>query len=280
MDYATILVHLDASRHVHQRLHLATQLALEFHAALVGLLAAGNPDPKAIRYFADGERYLASYKDWHRQIGDWARQAFEGATKGTAVTAEWRAPEWATVSTVQADAHLADLLILGQRDSADDEAFSEDHFVESVVLHCGRPVLVVPYAGRFSSVGKNILVAWNGSREAARAIRDALPLLLRADHVHIVSYLQPGVLRDPWLSPVQHAVAWLARHGVQASHEEPVVSGGGDEAGKLLLSLAADRDVDLIMMGAYGHARLREIVLGGMTRTLLESMTVPVLMSH
>ncbi|TDF67236.1 universal stress protein [Cupriavidus sp. L7L] len=280
MDYATIMVHLDASRHVHQRLHLATQLALEFNAALVGLLAAGNPDPKAIRYFADGDRYLASYKEWHRQIEDCGRQAFEGATKGTGITTEWRAPECATVSSVQADVHLADLLILGQRDSADAEAFAEDHFVESVVLHCGRPVLLVPYAGRFSSVGKNILVAWNGSREAARAIRDALPLLLRADHVHIVSYLRPGILRDPWLSPVEHAVQWLARHGVQATHEEPVLNGGGDDAGKLLLSLAADRDADLIVMGAYGHARLREIVLGGMTRTLLESMTVPVLMSH
>jgi len=279
MDYATIMVHLDASRHVHQRLHLAAQLALAYQARLVGLLAVGKPDPRAIRYLVDGDRYLTSYNEWQRRVGEAARQAFEGETRELAISTEWRAPDWATAYTVQAEAHLADLLVVGQPDPSDSDAFTEDNFVESVVLRCGRPVLVVPYAGRFPSVGKNVMVAWNGSREAARAIRDALPILLRADSVDIVSFVRPDLMRDPWLSPAQYAVAWLAGHGVQANLKEPVI-GGGDEAGELLLSLAADRNTDLIVMGAYGHARTWELVLGGVTRTLLKSMTVPVLMSH
>ncbi|MFC4345717.1 universal stress protein, partial [Cupriavidus numazuensis] len=131
----------------------------------------------------------------------------------------------------------------------------------------------------FPGVGKNVMVAWNGSREAARAMRDALPVLLRADSVDIVSFVRPDLMRDPWLSPVQFAATWLAGHGVQANLKEPVI-GSGDDVGELLLSLAADRNTDLIVMGAYGHTRTWEFVLGGVTRTLLESMTVPVLMSH
>jgi len=279
MDYATIMVHLDASRRVYQRLHLAAQLALEYRATVVGLLAVGKPDPTAIRYLVDGNRYLASYKEWQTQVGKEAHHALQGATDELQIAAEWRAPEWATAETVQAEAHLADLLVLGQHDPSDEAAYAEGHFIESVVLQCGRPVLVVPYAGWFPSVGRHVLVAWNGSRESARAVHDALPMLKRAESVDVVTCTRPETLRDPWLSPPQYAVAWLARHGVQAHLHESVIS-SGDDPGQILLSRAADLNSDIIVAGAYGHGWMRELVLGGVTRTLLGSMTVPVLMSH
>jgi nucleotide-binding universal stress UspA family protein len=279
MDYATILVHLDASRRVYQRLHLAAQLALEFQATLVGLLAVGKPDPTAMRYLVDGDRYLADYNEWQHQVGERARHALMGATDELAITTQWRAPDWASAATIQAEAHLADLVILGQHDPTDDAAYAERNFVESVVLQCGRPVLVVPYAGWFPSVGKNVMVAWNGRRESARAIRDALPLLQRAEAVDVVSCSQPDGVSEPPVSPPRYAVDWLSRHGVTAQLRTCALD-NGDRAGEMLLSEAADRNTDLIVMGAYGHSRMHELVMGGVTRTLLESMTVPVLMSH
>jgi len=279
MDCATIMVHLDASRRVYQRLHIAAQLALEFQATVVGVLAIGKPDLSAMRYLVNGDRYLTSYNEWHAQVGKETRHALEGATDELQIAAEWRAPEWATAETVQAEAHLADLVVLGQHDPSDESAYAGNHFVESVVLQCGRPVLVVPYAGWFPRVGKHVLVAWNGSRESARAVHDALPLLKRAESVDIVSCTRPETPRDPWLSPPHYAVAGLARHGVKAHLHESVI-GSGDDAGQMLLSLAVDLSADLIVMGAYGHGRMRELMLGGVTRALLSSMTVPVLMSH
>lgn len=279
MDYATILVHLDASRRVYQRLHLAAQLALEFQATLVGLLAVGKPDPTAMRYLVDGDRYLASYTEWKHQVGERARHALMGATDELSITVEWRAPDWATAANVQAEAHLADLIILGQHDPADEAAYAEQNFVESIVLQCGRPVLVVPYAGWFPSVGKNIMVAWNGSRESARAINDALPLLQRAEAIDVFACSQPNVSSEPPICPPRYAVDWLSRHGVTAQLRTCALD-NGDDAGQMLLSEAANRNADLIVMGAYGHSRMRELVLGGVTRTLLKSMTVPVLMSH
>ncbi|WP_439682521.1 Universal stress protein UspA [Cupriavidus oxalaticus] len=279
MDYATILVHLDASRRVYQRLHLATQLAVQFKSTLVGLLAVGKPDPTAVRYLVDGDRYLASYNAWRHEVGERARHALMDATDEAVITTQWLAPDWATASTVQAEAHLADLVILGQRDPTDEEAYAEPAFVESIVLECGRPVLVVPYAGWFPNVGKTILVAWNGSREAARAIHDALPLLRRAETIDVVSWTPSHALKGPWLSPPQYAVEWLARHGVTAQLRSYPDEDGHD-IGQRLLSHAADRNTDLIVMGGYGHSRVRELALGGVTRTLLQSMTVPVLMSH
>jgi len=121
-----------------------------------------------------------------------------------------------------------------------------------------------------------VLVAWNGSREATRAVHDALPLLRRAEKVTVLS-IDPDEDAEPRL-PGADVSLHLARHGVTA--QAATIAGTDVAVGDLLLSYAADHDIDLIVMGAYGHTRLREVVLGGATRTLLRHMTVPVLMSH
>jgi nucleotide-binding universal stress UspA family protein len=121
-----------------------------------------------------------------------------------------------------------------------------------------------------------VLVAWNGSREATRAVHDALPLLRRAEQVTVLS-IDPDPAAERRL-PGAHVSRHLTRHGVTV--QSPTITGADGAVGDLLLSYVADHDIDLIVMGAYGHTRLREVVLGGATRTLLRHMTVPVLMSH
>jgi nucleotide-binding universal stress UspA family protein len=150
--------------------------------------------------------------------------------------------------------------------------------VESVILHSARPTLVLPCAGNFESVGNRVLVAWNDSREAARAVSDALPMLQRAKQVEVASWSEGGSAEEKTMRPELDALhKWLKWHGVSAQLQvEPVGAGIADA----MLSHAADTTADLIVMGAYGHSRWAELVLGGATRGLLASMTVPVLMSH
>src|SRR2546421_1757575 len=141
-----------------------------------------------------------------------------------------------------------------------------------------RPTLVLPYAGKFDAVGTNIMVAWDDSREAARAVSDALPLLRIAKRVQVVSWNESVGANDSTLRPRLDALhQWLMWQGVTAEIHVETTDIGIAEA---MLSRAADLGADLIVMGAYGHARWAERVLGGATRGLLASMTVPVLMSH
>src|SRR5262249_16615355 len=155
---------------------------------------------------------------------------------------------------------------------------SADDLPERLILGAGRPVLVVPYAGRFERIGERVLLAWNASREATRAANDALALLERATKVTVLSV-------NPRRGPTGHRdipgadiALHLARHGVRCEASSITT----DEVGldDMLLSQAADSDADLIVMGGYGHSRLGELVLGGATRHILRQITVPVLMSH
>jgi nucleotide-binding universal stress UspA family protein len=140
----------------------------------------------------------------------------------------------------------------------------------------GRPVLVVPYIGPSGTLGKRVLLAWNATREATRAATDALPFLQAADEVLVV-LVKPHSISHGEV-PGADIGLYLARHGVHVKVE--TIEGVDIDAGNLLLSRAADLSSDLIVMGAYGHSRFSELVLGGVTRTMFESMTVPVLMSH
>jgi nucleotide-binding universal stress UspA family protein len=152
-------------------------------------------------------------------------------------------------------------------------------FVSDVVLAAGKPVLIVPYVGHFDQVGKRSFVAWNATREAARALTDALPMLERADGVE-VAWFDPGRGTSDGIQERARAdtAHYLEQHGIRAHVARHPAA--GLDVGDLILSRAADAAADSIVMGAYGHSRLRERILGGATRNVLKSMTVPVLMSH
>jgi len=172
-------------------------------------------------------------------------------------------------------ARYADLVLIGQTDASDDSKVPTD-FPERLVLAAGRPVLILPAVGKFATIGKRILIAWNPSREATRAVTDAIPLLQRADNVHVMA-VNPKA-GEHGSVPGADIGLYLARHGVRVDVKTD--HGAEIDVGNELLSRAADLDADLIVMGGYGHSRLKEWVLGGATRTILESMTAPVLMSH
>jgi nucleotide-binding universal stress UspA family protein len=172
----------------------------------------------------------------------------------------------------------ADLIVAGQDNPADPESYVGDFFPENLITSCGRPGLVVPYASNERSTGGRVLVAWDGSREATRAVHDALPFMRTAKCTTIltVNGLQES---ERARIPGADIATVLARHGVRLELAD-VETGPGGEVGEVLLSQVADSGADLLVMGAYGHARWRELVMGGATRTILHSMTVPVLMSH
>ena len=139
-------------------------------------------------------------------------------------------------------------------------------------------MLVIPYAGRFEACGRRVLVAWNASRAATRAVNDAMPLLAGAETVTVLCVDPDEDRRAHGEVPGMDIAVHLARHGVKARVETTM--SGGIGVGNTLLSRASDIGADLLVMGAYGHARVRELLLGGATRTILESMTLPVLMAH
>ena len=274
MSYKTLVVHLDAGARCAERLELGLALAQRFDAHLVGVLAL---EPVWIPSYARAEAGEAVLQIERQRRGDAERGAQrlfrEACARHGAVKAEWRFSAHDPLHAVRLSARYADLVLIGQPGPD-----GEGRFAEELLLSAGRPVLLVPYAGRFPDTGQRVLVAWNASCEAARAVTDALPLLERAKSVEVVAFDPDRSGADHGELPGADIGLYLARHGVKVSVSRQ--AGAGLDVGSQLLSRAADSGADLIVMGAYGHSRARELVLGGATRTLLESMTAPVLMSH
>ena len=167
-----------------------------------------------------------------------------------------------------------DLSVVGQAEP--ESSAIEEKFVEAALFDSGRPVIVVPYIQKAPLKLDRVMVCWDGSRAAARAIADAMPLLERAGLVEVVIIANERGKQDEieGADMGQH----LARHGLKV--EVKRIEYGNLDVADALLSHAADSDVDFIVMGGYGHSRLREFVLGGVTRSILRTMTAPVLMSH
>jgi nucleotide-binding universal stress UspA family protein len=276
MAYKTILVHLDSGRRCAARLDLAIALARRFEAHLVGLHALTVVRLPGYAAVEAGPRVAEEQRRRAAEYAAEAEAAFRrAADRGGLGKAEFRSSFDDALEAATLHARYADLAVIGQPD-ADDGSGVDPGFAHRFVLAAGRPVLAVPYAGEFAGVGKRCLLAWNASREATRATTDALPFLQSASHV-VVTAVKPDRAAHGD-APGADIGLYLARHGVHV--EVAAIEGTALDAGNALLSRAADLSIDLIVMGAYGHSRVSELVLGGVTRTMLGSMTVPVLMSH
>jgi nucleotide-binding universal stress UspA family protein len=278
VSYKTILVHCDASRTVGGRLAVAADVAQQFDARLVALHAR---EPFEALSYVDGGMAFAplmdAYEAGRDSAQEIARAAYDKATRGETIASEWRVIEAFSSEALTVNARYADLVVVGQNDP-EDAASGPGDLPESVAFATGRPVLVVPMIGALAPVGKTVMVCWNASRESARATADALPFLRAAEKV-IVLVIDPEISAEGHgQEPGADAALWLARHGVKVTVQRDAAADA--RVGEVILSRAADCSADLIVMGIYGHSRLREFVLGGASRTLLESMTVPVLMSH
>ncbi|VWC60504.1 universal stress protein [Burkholderia lata] len=277
MSYKTLLVHLDDSDRCATRVELALDLAGRWNAHLISLYVVCQDIFEPLRR-PDEPLTLAAYERLCEQRRKDAEEKFLEAAERAGRGVEWRAPAGAATDTAILHARHADLLVLGQEDPDDRLTHVARHFIEDVVMGSGRPALVVPYAGDVRPLGENVLIAWDGGREAARAMADALPLLARARFVNVetVGHGHP----DPDKTPIGVDVAaYLERHGIRASFST-TTRASTVGVGATLLNRATDLHADLIVMGLYSHTRTHERVLGGATRTILETMTVPVLLSH
>jgi nucleotide-binding universal stress UspA family protein len=278
-ELKSILLHVDAAANVDERVQLARRIAQAHGAhieALYAVLPAVLQYPFAFAGDAQAAALLMNYETEQRER---ARSAFERACKapGTGVKAVWNETPDEPVSAFAQHAWAADLLLLAQHDP-EPKTYSgvPPDFPTSVLLETGKPGLVMPFIGARATLGQTVLVAWKPTPESTRAVTAALPFLQRAQQVHLAVWDEA---HDSGEAPATVAIeAYLRHHGI--GHK---VHHGGrptSDLGELLLSLAADVQADLLVMGCYGHGRARESVLGGVTRTVMRSMTLPVLMVH
>ena len=278
MSMKTILVHLDSGKRSRQRLDAAVRIAADFSAHLVAVYLVRGielaPSVAALLPSDLVERRSRELADAQREGEEVVRRVAAAA----GVSAEWRAPAGPPFDAAVAHGRCADLFVLGQSDAADPESVFVDELIATTILSTARPTLIVPHVGTRPTLGENALVAWDGGREAARAVADALPFLERAKRVTVVAVNQDSGAHAVDGPAVTRLTTYLRAHGVAAVVDRDSVS--DISIGERLLSRAADLGSDLIVMGGYAHTRLRDLVLGGVTRTMLEKMTVPVLMSH
>jgi len=295
MALRDIAVVLDDSTASEIRLGIAIALAQQHGAHLTGLSALellmptrpivrprGNPevdtqpDSQLLNW---GAASPVDYSEANRQAAERAEQieaTFRERLRFSHLRGEWRVVSGKVSEAVVGQARQADLVILGQVNPDHRLPPEGRQLVEDVLMTSGRPILVIPYIGRFETVGSRILVGWNNSREAARAVNDALPLLAKATSVVVLEASPRKSATDDVTSAglTRH----LTRHGINAETSRTVLV--DTSAPDLLLNYAADLGADLLVIGGYGHSRVRELVLGGVTHELLRHMTLPVLMSH
>jgi nucleotide-binding universal stress UspA family protein len=278
MPYKTVLVHVDSGARAPMRVDVACRLARRFDAHLIGLHALTVIKlPGYAQVAVEGGTPLEEFQA--KAAAGAARKAEEVFQRGVRAAglakSEWRASRGDAAEVAPVHARYADLVVIGQPNEADTSGVEPD-FAERLVLAAGRPVVLIPYAGTFGEIGNRVLVAWNASREATRALTDAIPMLREAQEVHVIAFNPVGARHGE--VPGADIGLYLARHGIKVNVSQQTAD--DVDVGNQLLSRAADLDIDLIVMGCYGHSRMKELILGGVTRTLLQSMTVPVLMSH
>lgn len=279
METRDILVVIENTAVVPQRMLPAAALAARFGARLTGFYASGYPIMASYGDVSGWAQLVDAYLDAQRQEAARAGAAFRAALTRDKLQGEWIFREADETSSVIAEAALYDLVVVGQPNPDAGLTGALGLRPEEIVLGCGRPVLVVPYAGEFPDLGRHALVAWNGSREAARALHDSMFFLAGAESVTIIEIDPPAPgIAAPAASAAQVAAA-LSRRGI-AAKPETETTGGDIGVEDLLLSRASDLGADLLVMGAYGHSRLREFVLGGVSRGIFHHMTLPVLMAH
>jgi len=277
--YRRISVHLDHGFDCKRRTALALELAKRHKAELVGVYASSAPPQYYYGESVMMSRTLNIMKNLQAQNRGEVQNAFLESAAIADVPAVVRAGESSPSATVALHGRASDLIIVSQQNRDDVEAAHENEFVEQTLLTAGRPVLVVPSSGEFPVIGDRVLLCWDGSREAARALADATPLLQGASHVVVLTMDEGAATRNIESIPFEDLATYCVAHGIPApDHVRRDIKGVG--VGSTILNAAADYSADLIVMGAYGHSKFREWAMGGATASILKSMTVPIMFSH
>jgi nucleotide-binding universal stress UspA family protein len=274
--YKTIVVHCDAGRGTAARMKVAVELAARSDGHVVGLHVRQAFQAPA---FTDAGPAMDSlYRAYETQVKAdeaMAVAAFRDAVGHKGCSSEWQVTDGYVHQVLIRHARYADVVIVGQAEPDPPPNAPPSDLAEEVTLASERPVLIVPHIGISRPPGRTVMLCWNHSREAARAATAALPLLQSAEKT-IVLTIDPE--KEPGEEPGVEVATWLARHGAKVTVQRD--TSADSDVGAIILSRAADHDVDLIVMGMYGHSRMREWVLGGASRTMLASMTVPLLVAH
>ena len=271
MPFKHILLHLDATEQCNKRVKIAFDLAKKGNAEITALFCQADPNLSAIEGYHPVDnalKKLAANKE--EEFKAMAEEAGVNAT----VSSKLCTSHAQVVQSVTWASRTSDIAILGQYDWSKNYSGIPSDLAENVIIHSGRPALVIPFAGEFPHVGSRPLVAWNGGRESARALNDAIPMMTDAKMVEIFAIKKEGVKRPAEEELVTH----LEKYGIKAkaAHEQEVQV----SITNLLLNHAADESADLIVMGAHGHYGVSHMLKGGNTREILKHMTVPVFMSH
>lgn len=269
-----ILVQVDRDDRNSERIALAVTLAQRHEAHLVGLFA--HLGLAAVYPWGEGlfaRELLQRHEETTGEAAGKLRTGFEQRAGAAGVSHEWRTEEEGMQSVLATHARCADVAVVSQTARSSLEDGRGVRLAEEVVLVSGAPTIVVPDVGKFGKAIDRVVIAWNGSRESSRAVRDALPILKDAEKVVLF-----GVHTDRDDLPGAEIARCLARHGINVDDRRTIA--GEIDAGDAILNAVADHAADLLVMGAYGHARLREFVFGGATRHILRHMTSPTLLAH
>ncbi|KFI08506.1 universal stress protein [Massilia sp. BSC265] len=279
MSLKTIVVHIDGTDRCSTRVALAAQLALAYDAHLIGVAPTGWSPPVVMPGVSEPiVPAIPVDTGPARKQCMAALAAFEAQARRLGVqTVETRLVEEEPGLALAQHGLCSDLVVVGQTRGGGNAPAAWQDFPEWVMLNSPVPVLVVPARGEFATVGTRVAVAWNGSSEARRAIGTALPVLRKADKVHLVMVDADRKLIEADAGPGADMGLYLMRHGVNVEVDVDIT--GGD-TGAALVGASVDCGADLVVMGAYGRSRLREMLMGGATRAMLESMRVPVWMAH
>lgn len=268
------LLYLKDDGHEAEHTATAAAMAAAWGARLAGL-AVAEPLAAHAEYLPPDalDRYHEAWEARNARLG----QVFSEGCADFSITTQWHSIkdlriDRAAVDMIAMHARYADLTVVGQVDPNRPADLVPADLPGQAALLAGRPVLALPYAWASVPIGQRIVIGWDGGREAARAVADAMPFLQAASEVAVLMVDRQGDLPGADIS------AYLARRGVNV--EAVALADSGISVADTLLSTAADRNADLLVMGAYGRSRLREMILGGTTRRILSEMTLPVLLSH
>ncbi len=278
MAWKTILVHLDDTDRVTARLDLAVALARRADGRVIGLFAENEPGLPMLGSHGPGPALREAARRSERRFADTlAASGVAGSHHAVLAIGE----AYVTRQVIGAARH-ADLVLLGQHDAGHHAPTVPRDLAEQVALHGGRPVVVMPYAGNHPALEGHALIAWNGGREAARALHDAMPLIDAAGAVTVLDLEATAPDRAPddtdGAAPFTDIVRTLATRGVPATRER--MGTVQVPPAELMLSRAADLGATLLVMGAHGHYGYPHLHRGGATRQILRHMTLPVLLSH
>lgn len=272
----TIIVHITNDETYKVRLKSAINIAFSFNSHLIALftpMPAYMPDSLAGR--GASQAYLTETKKMQEKVEDEIKKEILSECKNKGISWEWVSEDGPHLDVIKKYANYSDLTIISQTDPSYFEEKLLFHLADSLPYHTGTPTLILPFKERsLKNIGKNILIAWGPTKEAIRAVRDSLPILKKAEKIHIITSKSK---EDKTLPDIDIA-SFLSRHRIKTTLHADIED--SDNIGKRILQRAQELECDLIVMGSYGKSRLKELFFGGTTRHVLNNMHIPIIMSH